>query len=329
MKKKYLLCAASLLLISPLALMSACTSTPELTLSSNWFSDTSTKIIPADFKETLTYGVSFEKSAAAENGEFSVDYRNGTYTTTLHAGEKDGAKTYVYTTQLNIQAQYTLNGQTSDTFSESVTTRVEFLDVANRLKPLSSTRTVDASAPLCSPTSAPDTLSEAFERYHYTTEITYNGELDKATYAITDLATGEKNSEEIKLGGSGSFFDNEEILVMLRAAELSSSMTFRTLDPTTRTVEKIKVKDGPNAETVKKSVKLKTDTEAVEREFSVFTLSIAYDKANAGGTQRLTYVQRGDRDHNDYRNVLLVYTYPVIYSHGTLTYQLTSADFYG
>ena len=328
MKRKYFVASAALLLTAPLALLSACASTPELTLSSNWFSDTSTKSIPPDFEETLEYSVSFEKSADAESGNFRMEYPNGgTYTTTLKAGDKNGTKIYVYTTTLKAEVRYSLGNESAE-FPETVTTQVEFLDISNRLRPLSSTRTVDASAPLYAPTAKPASLNDAFNRYHYETVINYNDDLSKAEYTIKDLSTDKTDKYDIKLNGKGSFFDNEQILLLFRAAELNKSMTFRTLDPTTRTVEKIVVKEGPSAVTVKKSVKL-GDSEAVEREINANTLSIAYNKANAGATQTLTYAQRGDPLHNEFRNVLLTYSYPVIYSHGTMTYQLVSANFYG
>ena len=331
MKKKRF---ASLLLVAPLALLAACTNTPALTLESNWFADTSRKTIPDDFEETLEYAVSFEKSTSALNGEFSLDYPNGgTYKTKLEDGEIDGKKTYVYTTELKTGVQYTLNGVSSEIMEDVVTTRVEFYDVANELRPVSSMREATVTIPHTSPTNPLASLEAGYGKYHYRVELVYDWETEKAQYTFTNLTSEETAktpyTKEIGVGGKGSYFDNEQLAVVLRASALSSSLTFRLIDITSQSHEKITVKEGPSAVTLKQSVKYKTDEQAVERDYNAFELGIALNKANPGGTQKMTFAQRGSRDSNTHRNVLLKWEYPVIYSHGALSYRLTAANFYG
>lgn len=331
MKKKHF---AALLLVAPLALFAACSSTPSLVIEANWFKDTGTKIIPDGFAETLEYAVTFEKSASAQNGRFSVDYPDGgTYKTTFRESEADGKKTYIYTTELRIHAVYSLDGvSTALENDDVVTTRVEFLDTQNELRPLSSSREAHVTAPLYTSSSAPDKLEAAYAKYDYRTETVYNWEEETAAFSIVNLASEEtaenKETKEIDVDVSGFYFDNEQLFPLLRAAELSSAMVLHTIDPTTGTSEKMAVKDGPNATTLKQSVKFKADEQATERDFNVTEISLSYAKQNSGPSQKFTIAQRTARDSNTYRNVVLKYEVPIIYSLGTLTYRLTSANFY-
>ena len=335
MKKKRI---ASLLLLAPLALFAACSTTPKLGLEANWFNQVSTKTIPDDFKETLEYKVTFEQSTSSRNGNFSMDYPNGgTYTTTFEGGSKDGKKIYVYSTTLTMQVQYTLNGEKSKLLDDVVTTRVQFMDVANELKPISSSRLVHATAPASTSSSPATTLSAAYKKYDYKTEITYDHAKQRASFSLTYLtADGEKDvtknnieNRSIKIKCKGTFFDNEQLIPALRAADLSSSMALYTIDPQECSLVKLSVKNGPTAVKIKQSVKLKADEVATEHEFDAYEIGLAYNKQNSGGTQTFTFAKRSkSADSNTNRNVLLKYKYPVIYSHGTLTYTLSTATFY-
>ena len=302
-------------------------------LEANWFSNTNTKIIPDDFEETLVYAISFEKSATALKGSFTMDYPNGgTYTTTFKSGATaDGKKTYVYTTELKTEVEYTLNGVSSGTMSEVVTTYVEFLDIASELKPLSSWREVHATAPRTTPANPYATLDACYAKLNYKNEFVYDHDKGTVIFTKTNLAEGTTDEPEvskISIGGKGIYFDNEQLIPLLRAAELASSMSMRSIDTTTGTLDRMTIIDGPNAVTLKQSFKLKSDEEAQERDFDAYQINIAYKKQNSGGTHKFTLAQPGNHDSNTYRNVCLKYEYPVIYSHGTLTYTLTAANFY-
>ena len=324
---------AAILLVAPLALLAACSSAPKLALESNWFSNTGSNNVPDDFDETLEYAISFEKSTTALNGRFSMNYpKDGTYTVHFtSSATEDGKKTYVYETELKTEVEYYLDGASSGTMSEVVTTYVEFLDLANEMKPLKSWREVHGSAPLTSPSSPANTLDACYAKVDYRMEVVYDHEEEEATFTLTYLNTETANESEvttIDIDGSGIFFDNEQLIPLLRAAELSTSMSMRTIDPTTRTLDKMTVKDGPTAVTLKQNVKMKADEEAREYDFNANEISISYKKQNSGATHKYTIAQRDLRDSNTYRNVCLKFEYPVIYSQGVLTYRLTAANFY-
>lgn len=336
MKKKRF---ASLLIAAPLALLAACSSTPSLELNQNWFSNTGRKDIPEDFIETLEYDITFEKSDSALKGKFYADYSNGTYKTTFRYDSTNGQTKYVYETELSIDVKFTLNEKSAD-FHDTVTTHVEFLEAQNNLKPLSSWREVHEHAPETSPSSTPSSLEAGYKKYDYKTETVYDYDSYKANFTLTYLSVkksensepkDDSESKQLKFKSKGLFVDNEQLFPTLRAAELSSSMAIYTIDPTTVTVNKLSIKDKPtDNDSWKQKVKLKGDETAVEHDFKVTTLGIAYNKKNSGGTHTFTLARRSDSaDNNTLRNVVLEYSYPVINSHGTLTYKLVSADFYG
>ena len=334
----------SLLALTPLALLASCSTASPVGFSANWFRNVSTTIIPAGFEETLEYAVSFERSSTSLNGQFVMEYpEGGTYSVYFHDGsvtddEGNEQKTYVYETTLTTTVKYTL-GTESITLPEVVTTRVEFLDTAHELKPLSSHREVHASAPFTTPTAPGAKLDACYVKLDYVMDISYNHEKEKAIYNLTYLTkdnekdTTKNNIEnrEIKIKCKGTFFDNEMMIPVLRAAELSSSMSLFTIDTTTQSLDSLTVKEGPTAVTLTQRVKYSTDTtpEEEEKTFNANEISIAYKKQNSGGTHKFTIAQRStSSDSNKNRNVCLKYEYPVINSHGTMTYTLTQANFY-
>ena len=325
---------ASLLMFAPLALLASCSSAPTLILQANWYNDTSTKFIYDDFNEKLEYRMSFEKSVAASNGQFFMSYPNGgTYSVEFWSGDTgDGTKIYRYHTELHTEVVYYYEGVPSSTMPEVVETYVEFLDVSNELKPLKSWREVHGTAPLTEPSSPYGSLEDCYAKLDYRMDVEYDLEAEEATFTLTDLASeataNDPTVTTIDTDGSGIFFDNEQLIPLLRAADLSASMSMRTIDPTTRTLDRMTVKDGPTAVTVKQSVKLKTDDTPQERDFNAYEITIGYDKQNSGGAQKYTIAQRTSHYSNTYRNVCLKFEYPIIYSQGVLTYKLTAANFY-
>ena len=340
MKKKRF---AALLVAAPLALLAGCSSTPSLELNQNWFYNTGLKDIPDGFIETLEYAVTFEKSDSAVKNKFSTEYSDGVYKTTFKsAPSENGQLKYVYETEFSVNVRFVLGENSTEIMHDTVTTHVEFLEAQNNLKPLLSWREAYTNVPNSSPSNPPSSLEKgvAYGQYDYKTEIVYDYDSSKANFKITYF--NYKWSEEtkkfedvvetkaIKLKAKGLIIDNEQLIPVLRAAELSSSMPLYTIDYTTKTLEKLAVKEGPtNVDSHKQKVKLNGEEEATEHDFKVTTLGIAYNKKNPGRTQTFTLARRDDSaDRNISRNVLLEYSQPAINSHGTMTYKLIAANFY-
>ena len=79
---------AGLLTLAPLLLFAACTSsTPELSLESNWLSYTTQQSVPVTAEgeaiETLKYDVTFSRYESTLNAPFKIHYSEGTYQTVL------------------------------------------------------------------------------------------------------------------------------------------------------------------------------------------------------------------------------------------------------
>ena len=340
---------AGLLTLAPLLLFAACTSsTPELSLESNWLSYTTQQSVPVTAEgeaiETLKYDVTFSRYESTLNAPFKIHYSEGTYQTVLSSttvtvdGKSEQA--YKYRTELNIKVSFSLNADQSETFSDSVVTETVFLSVAQNLRPIGSTRTVLSHVPLYMPSNPPKTLTDengngvAFGHYNYVLETDYS-ETNKAKIKMTNLLVDEEAKEEdsnagvseynVSTKGKGSYFDNEQILFLLRGVNLSSSLTFRTIDPTTRTVDKVKIADGPTA--VQEACKFKMGDTDLDAAIDAYEISLAYSKSNAGTSQKCVYAKNVGADGNVYRNALLRYEQPVLYSHGTLVYTLSDASF--
>ena len=338
MKKKRF---ASILLAAPLVLLAACSSTPSLELNQNWLYNTGLKDIPENFEETLEYAVSFEKSSSAVKGKFSMDYpEGGTYKTTFKSTSLNGQKRYVYETELSVKVQYTLGTETKS-MDSSVTTYVEFLSVQDNLKPLSSWREAHGPVPVTEPYNPPSSIEKGYQQYDYRIEISYDYDTSKANFKRIYLnpakSENESESEEpennteskqIKLKSKAFIFDNEQLIPALRAMDLSSSPSFYSIDFQTNSLDKISTQGKPtNVDSWKQTVKV-GDEEAKEQEFKATTINIAYNKKKRGGIQTFTLARRDSADHDRFRNVVLEYSYPVTYSHGTVTYKLVSANFY-
>ena len=340
---------AGLLTLAPLLLFAACTSsTPELSLESNWLSYTTQQSVPVTAEgeaiETLKYDVTFSRYESTLNAPFKIHSSEGTSQTVLSSttvtvdGKSEQA--YKYRTELNIKVSFSLNADQSETFSDSVVTETVFLSVAQNLRPIGSTRTVLSHVPLYMPSNPPKTLTDengngvAFGHYNYVLETDYS-ETNKAKIKMTNLLVDEEAKEEdsnagvseynVSTKGKGSYFDNEQILFLLRGVNLSSSLTFRTIDPTTRTVDKVKIADGPTA--VQEACKFKMGDTDLDAAIDAYEISLAYSKSNAGTSQKCVYAKKVGADGNVYRNALLRYEQPVLYSHGTLVYTLSDASF--
>jgi len=337
MKKK--LRFLGLLALAPLTLLAACTSVPELSVESNWLRYTALKSIPpvaetAGVIESLDYTVIHKRYDSMANEPFQVTYSNGKYHTELSAENVTvGDKTefvYMYRTTLTIDVQFFLNDAPSEKFTDTMTTETQFYDADSNLKPIRSKQTVESHVPATTPSSAPASLEEnqAFVHYHYSNEYDYT-EANKAKIKSTNLLSEEPAVSETTVStkkGKGSYYDNEQIVFLLRGVDLSSSMSFRSIDPSTKTVSSLKVSEGPTAVQELCNFTLKDGTK-VERAIDAYEISLSYNKKNGGSPKKFVYAKKVSSENNTYRNVLLRFEQNVLNSHGTFTYQLTKASF--
>lgn len=262
-----------------------------------------------------------------EGKDFSVAYDPGTYTTTLKSELStlpDGTSetVYVYTTELSISGRYTFKGETSETFEDSVTSKVVFRNVKKRLAPVSSTKTVKTTSPVQNA----DTLEDSFKEYHYTYDVSYNIDLTEAKITYTDLTaeTPEPMETTVSVATEGSFLDNEQILFALRGLDLSTQKSFYSINPVVNNMQPVSVY-SPSSTTVSLSG-AEIDGVTDDYEIAAYAVNIGYQTSFPGGTQVLYYAQTV-ANSNTFRNALLYMEVPVMQSLGTLRYTLVKAQF--
>ena len=325
MKKKRL---AGLVLALPLALLCACGGgTPDLALSSNWYLDPAEKEVKTNTREELEYEVTF--TPAETERAFKLVYTNGVYKTTLEDDTVDGVHVYRYSTALNINVQFFLNGAESEVFADSVTSETVFLSVREHLRPLSSKVTVKSTSPI---SSNPSALREdvAYESYHYIMTTTYADEkLETATMVFEDLLKEEKlEPQSIDIEGGGTYLDNEQIAFALRGLSMNAAVTFRSINPVTRRETDVKITQTPTQVSEPVSFSLNyfggETAEEVPQSLPAYQAVLAYSASMSGEPVTFTYARPSERT---FRNVLLKMEKPILQSLGTMTYVLKKATF--
>ncbi len=328
MKKKRL---AGLIALFPLAALCACGSgTSDLALSANWYRDTTNQQSVTDTYEELIYNVSF--TPTAETDEFSAAYENGVYKTTLRDETMTiGGQTlavYRYTTSLAIDVRFTMGGQTSETFHDSVLTETIFLNAYEHLRPISSTVTTTQHVPF---TSSPSALEEntAWANYRYTMTTVYDEALEEASFTL-QYEGEEPLNMTVDIDGDGTFLDNEQIAFALRGLDMSAAVSFRTLNPVKQAKETVAITATPtlSSEPVKFTLASAAGETSVEQTLPAYQATVAYQSTMPGQTVTFVYAAKASNPNaNEYRNVLLKMEKPGLQSLGSFTYSLTRATF--
>ncbi len=320
---------APFFLAAPLLLLTACTNTPSLSFTPNWYSNTNNIDGISDTFEQLTYAVTF---TPGKDEDYRVEYDEGVYTTKLESANIAGAEGnplgYIYETSLTISGRYYVNGAKGTDFTDSVHSKVWFLGVRDGLRPIKSEKTVLCSAPNVRAKEPED----AFVKYNYSYSLSYNAALSKATYTYTDLL--DENAEpavsEIKLSHNGTYLDNEEILFALRGVDVGTSFSFATYDMVTGKVRVAGNTDAAVKEQFTATFTLRTgETEqSVEaRPIEANRFSFHFTGDNPGASQKLIYARCTNVEANTYRNVLLHMETEAISELGTFSYDLREAVF--
>lgn len=316
---------APLALLLPLMLLAACGGNTDLDLQANWYSDPVHANIQSD-KEELSYEVTYTPPAS-KDPLASFEYETGTYKTTLqersslasYAAWAKGTG-YTYHAELKIAGSYTYGGKT-ESFEDTVTSDVVFMNVDNLLRPVRSDKRYNVTT----------YYAGAVVNYNYAYTATYNEKLSETEIAVRDLRenVSEENSlnasKKIKLKGSGTFLDNEEIFLALRGLDLTVSSTFRTVNPVTR--ERMNVATSSSKETKYVGSFTVDGAPTGEIDVKAVSFSIGYTASKSGMAQSLVYALPSS-DH-DFRNVLLEMTTVAPDGAGSFTYKLKEMNFFG
>lgn len=316
MKKKIILSALALS-FAGVALVGC--GTPSLSVSANWYRDTSISTAISGTNEKLVYSVSYREGTGNKN--YSVSYDPGTYTVSLintYYEWKDGsgAKEEVYrlTAELSVSGRYTMNG-TEVPFSDSVLSVCYFKTVPGGLSPVYSEKRVRSTSPSSLSPKSPEEMCIVFD---YETSVSYARDLSVANVKKTDCSTGKTEEKEVKL--PTLLFDNEQLLFLGRALNLTSSVRVASFNANSASVETVLfsvLRSGEGDYTF-------NDTK--HEKVATTTVALSLDSEFSGAAQVLTYANKVE-GANTYRNVLLSMETPLSYRLGTLVYTLESASF--
>lgn len=319
---------AGLLLLAPLTLLAACGGgTPALSIAANWRKNT-TVTGTEGTDERLEYEVTFDSDP--QDG-FSADY-SGTYVTkltnrmiTLNEGQQGGFR---FETELKMDVSFSLNGEKSETFHDSVTTWIEMLPVQDKLRPVRSFREVVCNTPLA----APKSIDDCSYLYHYSYSTSYDDALTLATVVYTSYPTGADaengdpviETKEYELDGSGTYLDNEEIFLAIRGITPSTSVSFRSVNTVMGGVRQLSFSDVSDTQ---EPVSFEMDGVPSPEQIDAVSVTVGYSGSRGGMPQTVILAKKTSDTDNTYRCVPLSMSVPVIQSLGTLHYTLRKASF--
>lgn len=319
MKGKKIISCVALLLTASCSFACAGTS-QKVIFSSNWQKDNTVQ--ENDLTENLEYSVTFEKGSPLNN-DFTLDYANGVYTTSLKTEQFNGRTIYAYETKLTIDVVYQMNAEIAQ-LQDYVISSVKFEKTDKSLRPISSHKEVYSH----SPSNGATELSSCYELFHYSVDISYN-ENYSGESVVKNLA--QENATETRDSFSVNTekftcIDNEQLLFALRGVNpaLSSTAKFNVYSPFIKGTQSIKAtfasEEGMDFNFVKNGVAIK---EAIQ----YYPVSIVLDQKNSGATQTAWIAKSTDVQSNTYRNVILRLETPLSYNFGSLVYTLKSATF--
>lgn len=308
---KKTVCAA-IALAAVVALSGCSSSSPSL--NANWYKDTTITAGISNTYEKLTYAVTAEEGT---NPAYSVTY-SGSYETvlrnTIYTWE-DGTVEDVYTltSTLRLLGSYTFTATgEKHGFEDEITSEVIFRPVSKTLSPIYSEKYYRTTVPNA-PT--PASAAEMCTVYEYTDVAVYDKAGETAT--VTRKRAGETETTEVRL--SGTVFDNEQLLFVLRCLAFSST-SLKIVNAEMQQLATVTVTAGSQL------AEFETNFNGEARTIAANRFSIALSASLPGASQTLTYAQT-TAGNNVYHTALLEMSTPLPYLLGTLTYTLTEAEF--
>ncbi|MBR2330462.1 MAG: hypothetical protein IKA40_04370 [Clostridia bacterium] len=302
----------------------ACDQDNSVTFTPNWHELSASPV--GDKTETLTYDVSFEKSSGL-GFNYSVDYKNGVYTTTLTSSYVDeNTLRYRYETSLTITAVYECNGETSQDLLDSVTSWVEFESADKGLRPIKMHKEVKSHSPVSTTANA---LKDSYVYYETTTDIDYTTGNAKDVTIRPDVENPQPITRDYKVKQQDKYthLDNEQLLLAVRAIdpESNGSPVFSVYSPYTDKAQLVSARFGSKAS--RKVAGLTINGTAIDKEISYYPVTMSINDKNSGMSQSLQVATKVTSGTNTYRNVVLRYEVPLSLNLGTLTYALNNAVF--
>lgn len=235
MKRFFKLLTISISLALALVLLTACSQGAVTTLGGSYFlkkENVGNVSIIGNVNETNVYNVTFERAtnSNAKDVKISLADEDGynVYVTKLTNTTYGDTDCYLFETELKTKITYALYDEAPVTYDNYTKSKVYFLSVSNKLKPMYSETTALANSPVRN-----DDGKYSVTELEYKYTVTYG---DVATVNFTPIKgdfgipTGDR--EYKKYDKSTYYFDNASMLFMPRAIKLndSSSLSFSSID---------------------------------------------------------------------------------------------------
>ncbi|MDE5722270.1 MAG: hypothetical protein K2I30_06005 [Clostridia bacterium] len=333
--------------------------------NSNWFTGTGFKGIQPFFivdenhpeytKEIITYDVTFDNSKAY-NKSYSLDYKDGKFTTGFYATEYDwnassvpekyrAEKTeilYCYKTQLSISVQYKKGDNATEWFNDSVTTECYFRAAAYSLQPVYSRREVVSTSPK---NYTADKLENAYEKLNCIYENYYNYNFTEVTSYCTE--EGKEQTEKVfgKLNKrDNTVFDNASLYIAVRSMKLSSSFSqyidlFSDVSGGVSTCRVYGSEDGIEEKELSKISEALADAKLYsfpvddegnpKKNEGIATVAMKLENAGgdfSGAAHTVWYAAIQNANNNTARTTMLKMSVPISYELGTLNYSLNTVE---
>ena len=319
MRRKSIFSCIALLLTT--ACLTSCMNTSQkVVFSSNWQADNTVQ--SNDLTETLEYDVTFDDSVSLQT-DYTLDYKNGKYTTSLKTEQMGDRTIYSYETTLEIDVIFEFGEETA-TFTDRVYSLVKFEKANKALRPISSHKEVFSH----SPSKAAMQLSECYYALDYTVDISYNEDYSGETIVAAmnvDEKVEDKHSFQMDTK-KYTCLDNEQLLFALRGINptLTTAAKFNVYSPFVENTQLVSATFG--TETAADFTFNKNGT-VVKNTISYFPVSVVLSEKNSGATQTVWIAKNTNNLSNTHRNVILKMEMPIYYNFGTLVYTLKSATF--
>ena len=320
MKRKSIVCLTSLLLCT--TMLSACKGANyKIAFNPYWQHDVDS--VPEQTYEQLVYDVAFTDAATFNN--YRVQYKDGTYTTTLTSKKENGVLLYEYTTRLDISVSFISGSIQSDWFENYVQSTVVFQSAANALAPVSSHKEILSHSPMNREITA-ETDFEDWKEY-CTVDADFMAMQSKVVFN-PGLETQAEETSTIEIDDEKySYLDNEQVLFALRAINPSTNSSSRFLvhSPFSRTTQTISATFG--AKITEENLSFTQNGQAVTADVAYYPVTLGIVASNSGQQQTVWIAAAGNVKNNQYRNMILRYETPISYGLGTLVYKLKSATY--
>jgi hypothetical protein len=301
-----------------------------LIAKSNWLPNADASAVSEVYEKNV-YDITFQSTIPEDTTKnYLTANLDGALTTILEKSSYNGEACYKFSTELKLEGEYIYTASKKATVNDVVTSESYFLGLSDKLAPLYSKKSVLSTVPAIS-----DMIVDGavFGTMNYTVETIYNRESKEAHVIVIN---GENATDGFKVNNSdevikdysseGTFFDNESLMFIPRAADLSEgsgfSAYFYTLNALENKTQKMYLSlNSSNPTSTVEIPEFVNDAGPVSnKKFTVYNVGLSISNTFSGSAIELYY----STEPNSYRQLIKMST-QLAYSSGKLVYTLKSS----